>query len=246
MERPQILVFEVDQASSAPDRFDIGTGNAAFPFGRERIGLATCRIGSQYLHCVRTGGGWGDAFGSERGAFGRLARESVQEPAEGIARVERRGILPALAERERDVIDGWATQRDLHVVPSGTFPVDIRVERCWLWVAEVPMVVVAAVHEIHSADEGRVIAGSRLVADHDDLLMMAPATTDAIVEKHFPARFVHGAGEQQVLLLRVRGSVGTPHQPANADTLSQPIGEHPGGVGARACESLVGVAFEAG
>ena len=170
----------------------------------------------------------------------------MQHPAQGIAGVEWRRIFPAFAEGECDVVNDRSGQRDLHVMPSGTFPVVIGIEVSGLWITEVAIVVVAAVHEIHSADERDVVVGSVLVADHHHLLMMAPATTYPIVEQHVAARLVHGPGEHQVLLFRIRRAVGAPHEPVYANASLHQIAEHSGDLGAGPGESLVGVAFEAG
>ena len=105
VERPEVLVFEVNQSAGAPERLDVGAGDAAFSFGRIRVGLAAPRIGSQYLNGVRTIAGWVDSFGREPGTLGRLPRKPVQDPSEGSAGVEWSRIFPAFTERQCDVVD---------------------------------------------------------------------------------------------------------------------------------------------
>ena len=104
----------------------------------------------------------------------------------------------------------------------------------------------AAVHEIHAAHERDIVGGSGLAANDHKLLVMATATSDAIVEEHFTSRGVHGAGEHEILLLGIWPAVRPPHEPANLNTPLSQISEHLGHFGTGTRESLVGVTFKAG
>ena len=131
-------------------------------------------------------------------------------------------------------------------MPSGTFPVIIAVELRTLWITQVATIVVTAMHEIHSAHERNLVVRLCLAADNENLLMMAPATTNAIVEEDLTSRGVHSAGEHEVFLLRIRSAMRSPNQPANAHTSLRQISEHHRSLGAGTRKSLVGVTFEVG
>ena len=159
-------------------------------------------------------------------ALGRRSREPVQDPPKGRPGVEWRRVLPALTKRVRDVVDHRSPQLHLHVMPSGTFAVVVGFELGPLRIADMARVVVAAVHEVHSTDERNVVGRLGRVADHSDLLVVTTAPADPVVEQHLAAGLVHRTGEHQVLLLRVRRGVRSPHQPVHANTALREIPEH--------------------
>jgi hypothetical protein len=58
VERPQVLVLEVDQPLGSADRLGVGQGDAAFPLRGIRVARSTARVGPQELDRAGTGGRW--------------------------------------------------------------------------------------------------------------------------------------------------------------------------------------------
>ena len=84
---------------------------------------------------------------------------------------ERRGVLPALAERVIEVAHRRASDADLDVVPGRVFAVPV-VHLLGLHVAEMVLVVTAAMAQVDPAHECHVGAPCVRVADQDQLLMV--------------------------------------------------------------------------
>ncbi len=129
-------------------------------------------------------------------------------------------------------------------MPTGPIPVVVGVERGRLRITEVACIVAATVDQVDTADEGDVLRRSALVLHHHHLLVVAASPSDAVVEQDLTATLVHGAGEHQVLLLRVHQSVGSPHQPANIGAGVSQGGQHVGHLGPGTRQQLVGIAFD--
>ena len=47
---PQVLILDVDERARAPERLDVGAGDAPLTVGRERIGPASRRIGAEHRY----------------------------------------------------------------------------------------------------------------------------------------------------------------------------------------------------
>ena len=114
--------------------------------------------------------------------------------------VDRRRIVPAFAERVRDVTDRRPPQLQLEVVPGRSFAV-AHVEFDGLHVSLVTGIVMTTVGQVDTADERHVVIGSLGAAYKDELLMMAPATPHALVEQDLTTRVIDLAHEPGVLLL---------------------------------------------
>ena len=165
-----------------------------------------------------------------------------------VAPVERRRILPPLAERELDVVDCRPAHLELDVVPRRTVAVVLVVELDRLRITAVATVVASAVAQVDAADE-RDVVGGVATADHDDLLVMAPAAAHPVVEEDLTARLVHDARE-------IAGSPPRRTSPASganarasrarARRAVASAAEHVADVGAVAVEQLVGVALPVG
>ena len=104
--------------------------------------------------------------------------------------------------------------------------------------------------EVDATGEGDVVVGrgQRRPVDHDDLLVMAPAAADAMVEHELTARVVDRAREAQVAELsrRVADRMRAPEQASQDGTAPRRIGEHGADLGTRASETFVAVALEIG
>ena len=173
--------------------------------------------------------------------------EPVECGAHRIARVERRGIGPALGERVRHVVDGRSVQLELQVVPRRPCAVVLVVELHGLRIAEVPGVVTSAMAEVDPADERDV--GGGIGAPHDDeLLVVAAAVADALVEQHLTAGLVHDARERQVLSLAEvhRLRVRPPEQAPHVHAATGQLGDHVADRGPGTGELLVGITLPVG
>ena len=85
-------------------------------------------------------------------------------------------------------------------MPRGRWTV-APVESDRLRIAVVQRVVVTAVCEIDSPDEGHVAVTVAAVADDEQFLVVASAPSDPLVNEHLPTRLVDAVGKAQVLLL---------------------------------------------
>jgi hypothetical protein len=92
---------------------------------------------------------------------------------------------------------------ELHVVPRRRGTVAI-VERDRLRIAAVARVVVTPVTQVDPAREREVVVGVRPV-EHDELLVVASAPSDALVEHDFATGRVDDLGDLGVALLREVG-----------------------------------------
>ena len=123
-------------------------------------------------------------------------------------------------------------------------------ERGRLLVAFVPRAVVATMGEIDAAGECDVVVGGGLRGPlhHDDLLVVAPATTDPVVEHELTAGVVDDARQAQVVELagRMPDRMRAPEETSHGDAASGGVGEHGADLGPRAGETLVAIALEVG
>jgi len=76
--RPEVLIFEVDEAAGATERLQVGARDAALTVGRERIRRTLCRIGAQNLHRVRFERGRIMRRGRQRTGIAGLPRQAPQ------------------------------------------------------------------------------------------------------------------------------------------------------------------------
>ncbi len=159
VERPQVLVLEVDERARVAERLDVRARDAAFALRRERIRLAGTRD-----TCAGSAPHAGPPpqeprLGRKGTALGRLGGEAVHQRADGVGRTEWRRVLPALAECPRHVGDRGTAQRELHVVPRRRVAVALVPEVHGLRVAVMVGVVAATVREVDAADERNVLVG---------------------------------------------------------------------------------------
>jgi hypothetical protein len=101
--RPEVLVLDVDEPAGPPQRFAVGTSDAALTVGREWVGRAFGRVRADDLHRVWSGGSGVAPHRREWIRAARLAREVAEDDAHGVSVVEWRGILPPLSEGVRNV-----------------------------------------------------------------------------------------------------------------------------------------------
>ena len=113
-------------------------------------------------------------------------RPAPEKRSPWVAVVERRRVLPALAERPREVADCGTVDLELNVMPWGSRPV-ARIEIDGLLVAPVALVVAAAVAQIDPTDERHVPVGRVAVADHEQLLVVAAVSAHTLVEQNLAA-----------------------------------------------------------
>ena len=245
--RPEVLVLEVDEAPRPRQGLEVRAGDAALALGRERVGRVLGRVGAQHLHRMgATGRGFG-AAGRQRIGMPGLAGDRAHGAAPRVVVVERVGVLPALPEGVGDGGDRGAVELGLHVVPGRPVAVDV-VEVDRLRVAEVAGVVVAAVAEVDAADERDVVVGAVAPPGDDELLVVAPTASDALVEQDLAPGAVHALRQREVLLLgevhlrRVR----PPQQAAHVDAAPGQVLEHVCELRTGTEEALVGITLPVG
>jgi hypothetical protein len=240
---PQELVLDVDEPPRALERLDVGAGDAALTLGGERQARALRRIGPQDLHRVLAGGAGVGQRLRQRAGMARLRDPACQAGAPRVAVVERGGVLPALAEGGHQVPDGRAADLRLHIVPRRPGPV-ASVQQRHLRVAEVALVVAAAVAEVDPAGEGHVVVEPAGVAQHHQLLVLGAGSPDPLVEQHLAAGVVDLVTEVEVGLLvevRPRG-VRAPQQSLHLDAAACRARQDLAQLGPGPVQALVGVA----
>ena len=184
--RPEVLVFHVHQLSRAFERLQVGAGDAALAVAGERVRRSFGRVCAQHLYRLaprRPGVG---RHRRQRLRAPWLARAAPEKRSPRVAVVERRRVLPALAERPREVADGGTVDFELNVMPWGSRPV-ARIEIDGLLVAPVALVVAAAVAQVDPTDERHVPVGRVAVADHEQLLVVAAVSAHTLVEQNLAA-----------------------------------------------------------
>ena len=155
--RPQILVFEIDQAPRARDDLVVGPGDAALAVGRERVSGVPVGVRAQELDLFRPDGdGIGKLVGQRSGRT-VVATDSLADEVHRVAR-QRRGIVPPFPKGGFDIGDGRSAERELYVVPGRAVAVDLR-HRLPLSVAPVICVVTPAVAQVDAPDERDVELG---------------------------------------------------------------------------------------
>jgi hypothetical protein len=106
------------------------------------------------------------------------------------------------------------------------------------------LVVGSPVAEIDPPDEGDILVLVSEVLEQDELLMVAPSSSDPLVHQHLPACFVQPFSEFPVLLLAELALIGmgAPHQSADFDASAQEARKKCRQFGAGTAEPLAGVA----
>ena len=202
VERPQVLVLEVDEASGAPERLEVGARDAALAVGRERVRASPSRIGAQHLDGERAVGSAGRRLGPS-GPGGPGARRTGAAPArDRVAGVDRGGVVPPFGERERDVVDRRAAHLELQIVPGRAIAVVL--------VVELDGLRIAAVVARRRADRGRGRCRRRTRRRERDrrdgrrtiFWWWLPPRRTRWSSSTCPPGFVHEAREGQVLGLR--------------------------------------------
>ena len=192
--RPEVLVLDVDQGSSAVEDLRIDARDASLAVVSERVGRSFRRIGSQDLDGVppdRRGRG---PDGIERRGLRRFVRGSRDDPGEAKpVPLERRRVVPPFPERFGQIGDSRPTYLRLEVVPRRMRTIGV-VQPLRLGVPPVLGVVPSAVAQVDPADEGDlpVVVDA---PDEDELLVVGSGATHPLVQQHLAARLVHGAGE---------------------------------------------------
>ena len=112
---------------------------------------------------------------------------------------ERRGVLPALTERVIEVAHRRAPDADLDVMPRRVVAVPV-VHLLGLHVAEMALVVPAAVAQVDPPHERHVGAPCVHVADQDQLLVVGARSSHPLIEEHEAPPGIHVLGELDVSL----------------------------------------------
>jgi hypothetical protein len=197
---PEVLIFHVHKPASPTDRLPVGTPDAALAVRRKGVSQTLGGIRTDDLYCVRPRRRGVTPPRGELARASRLPRDVAQHDSKWVAMVEGRRILPTFAEGVSDVANRRSAYLEVNAVPRRSITVSgFEIDR--LRVAFVTAVVVAAMTQVDPADERHVVIRSGSVAHHDELLVMASAATDALVEKHLTTGFVDLANEPGVLLL---------------------------------------------
>ena len=186
--RPQVLVLDVDQPAGPPERLVVLPRDAALALRREGRRRRLRRIRPQHLHGARRrpAGDRGPATPMRLGTD-RLAAQDPAHPVPRRPPFERRPVVPALPERERDVADGRAANLGLDVVPRRVRPVG-GIHLLRLRIPPVVPVVAATVAQVDAADERDVELRPARVAKEHDLLMMGAGPPDPLVQQHLARR----------------------------------------------------------
>jgi hypothetical protein len=187
----------------------------------ERIAATAIRVRPQHLNGV---GSARLGVGRHRRQYARLAMRVSQQVVSDPERIaaERPCVVPAFAEGEFQVPDGRPLDRQLSVMPWRSVPVHGR-HRLALAVAVMVGVVAPAVAEVDPANEGNVALRAHRVADDDELLMMRPAKSYALVEEDLGSGFVALLSEMPVLFGAEAEpiQVGPPEQSLDDDTAAR-------------------------
>ena len=132
-------------------------------------------------------------------------------------------------------------------MPGWAFAVVVVVEFDGLGVAEMAVVVPAAVTEVDAADERDVVGGVGST-HHEQLLVVAPAAAHPVIEEHFATRVVDHLGKREVLRLTEVHQLGVraPEEPADIDPLLHQLDEHGANLRARSVKQFVGIALPVG
>jgi alanine dehydrogenase len=239
--RPEVLVFDVDQLSSAPERLDVRPGDAPLSIGRVRERRVSRGVRPQHLHRVHAGARRVCWHRWERARPTGLADRTGDPASERVAVIERRRVLPTLPKRVREVADRGTPNLHLDVVPRRTRPV-APVHLNGLRIALVALVVTPAMAEVDSTDEGDVVVLVTQPTQQEELLVVGSSPPHTLVEEYLPTGLVDALGKVGVLLLAEASEVRTPEQAAHLDTATSEIGEHDTDLGAGPVEALVVVA----
>jgi hypothetical protein len=156
-------------------------------------------------------------------------------------------VLPAFAERIGEIADRRTSHLELNVVPGRSSAVPL-VELNGLRVSLVTRVVVSAVAEVDTADEGDIVGSIVGAAHNNDLLVMTAPHVARVRRAGSRPPVVDLANELGVLLLaevRLPG-MRAPQQAAHVNAPSREIRQHISDRGTGAVEKFVGVALPVG
>ncbi len=228
VERPEVLVLQVHETSGLRKRFEVGASDAPLAVGSERVPRALGGVRAKDLNGVcPSWHGWNPGFEWEGAAPAWLPDGSAERAAPGVSMVERRRILPPFAETQLEIVDRRSADLELQIVPGGTGPVGLgNVDR--LRVASVVRVVVTPVAQVDPSFEGDRAVKPVGVADDHELLVVASAATDSLVEQYLAAGAVDFSRKRDIVLLReVRlPRMRSPEQPTHVDASSGEVSEH--------------------
>jgi hypothetical protein len=172
-----------------------------------------------------------------------------KDRAQPVQRIPGEGsrIVPSLAEDGLHVADCGAADLDLDVMPGWPSSVDGR-DRFGLPVSRVCVVVVTAVTQVDTIDEGHILIGASRVAQHHELLMMRASRSYSHVEQALPAGSRYVLAQLSVLPLAELQSIQVRSPDQALDQHSAPcrrgqdVGDRPTGDG----QAFIGVAAPVG
>ena len=134
--------------------------------------------------------------------------------------VQRRRVVPALAERVEDVCHRGAADLGHRVVPRRGRAVPL-VERRGLGIAGVGRVVATAVTEVDASDERDVVFWPALASYDQELLVVGPTAANSLVEERLSAALVDDGSEVVVLLAVEPTWVRAPQQRPDLDAATR-------------------------
>ena len=121
VDRPQVLVLEVDKALCPVEGLGIAAGDAALAEGRERVPGPALGIRAQELHRAAAAR-WGvPARCGQWRRYAGQAAQAIRDYVPGQPRRCRR-VLPAVSKEVLHLAHRWATQLHLDVVHRWVWP----------------------------------------------------------------------------------------------------------------------------
>ena len=245
LERPEVLVLDVDQVLRPGERLRVRAGDGALAVRGERERRPLRGVGAQQLHRVRAGrSGAGAASGSGFGCLGMCARRCMSIRS-GVRRSSGCGSFQRSANTSsRSVTTGPRSSRAASC-HGGRAPYRSSiVSACGS--PRVLGVVSPAVGQVEAPDERDIPV--RVVAPTDDeqLLVVRTEQGHPLVEQHLAARFVDLPAEERVGAAADRAgdllAVRPPDQPAHLHAAAREAREELADRRALGQEALVGVA----
>ena len=215
VERPQVLVLDIDQLLRPAERLGVGQRDAAFSPRGIRVAGSTARVGPQELDRAGTGSRRGRRRRRKRRSGAGKAADPVRNHVPGQPR-HRCRVLPPFAEALLRLPHHRTPQLQLKIMVSRIGPVH-GIGSHALPIATVIGVVAASVVKVDAPDERHIVLGTTAVADDDHLLMVATERKHPLVQQHLTTRPVDREGEHPVRThLRAHHTgVGVPEQPAH-------------------------------
>jgi hypothetical protein len=125
--RPQVLIFQVNQAPGPRECLPVFMGDAPLPVRRERVAPQPGRVGAQYLN--RVGSSPGTVISRRLGQRPVRHRadvvSAVLELADRAGQVDRAAAIPSLPEGVLKVVHGRSLHLGLDIVPRRPRPVAV-------------------------------------------------------------------------------------------------------------------------